>query len=111
MAHARQHPNLCPPSSFDRLPITRQFFKSDATKLTQMLSNMCSAVIIAVVVAVFSSTAAAAASFPPVWPYPAKFTNGSDSLFVDSVNFKFSSNVAQSDCTSFCPNTDTVNRY
>ena len=105
-----QHPNI-PPSSFSRLPITPQFFKSDATKLIQMLSNMCSTAIIAVVVAVFSSTAALALPFPPVWPYPAKFTNGSDSIFVDSVNFKFSSNVAQSECTSSCPNTDTVNCY
>jgi hypothetical protein len=54
--------------------------------------------IIAAVVAVFSSTAAAQGNFPPVWPYPAKFTNGSASLLVDSINFKFSSNLAQSDC-------------
>jgi hypothetical protein len=54
--------------------------------------------IIAAVVAVVASTAAAAGNFPPVWPYPAKFTSGATSLLVDSLNFKFSSNLAQSDC-------------
>jgi hypothetical protein len=45
----------------------------------------------------FISTGASS-NFPPIWPYPAKFTNGSASILVDSLNFKFFSNLAQTDC-------------
>ena len=62
-----------------------------------MLLKMHCVAVVAGVLAVFLSTASAV-NFPPIWPYPSKFTNGSASVLVDSVNFKFSSNLAQSDC-------------
>ena len=48
--------------------------------------------------AVGSCAVAAADNSPPIWPYPAKFSSGSTNLPVDSINFKFSSNQAPSDC-------------
>jgi hypothetical protein len=56
----------------------------------------CVAAVAAVLAVVLST--ASAGNFPPIWPYPSKFANGSASVLVDSVNFKFSSNLAQSDC-------------
>lgn len=56
----------------------------------------CVAAVVVVLAVVLST--ASAGNFPPIWPYPSKFANGSASVLVDSVNFKFSSNLAQSDC-------------
>ena len=61
--------------------------------------NMHSWILLTVLVAFAWSTAAAIdGNFPPIWPHPQKFTNGSASLPVDSMNFHFSSNFIQSDC-------------
>jgi hypothetical protein len=75
----------------------QRIFRNSPTSSAQMLSNTRCLAVIAVVFAAVSSTAAVG-NFPPIWPYPSKFTNGSASMVVDSANFKFSSNLAQSDC-------------
>jgi hypothetical protein len=63
-----------------------------------MLVMMRSFVIITALAAIVGSAAAVAGNFPPIWPYPQKFTNGSASLPIDSTNFHFSSNFVQHDC-------------
>jgi hypothetical protein len=84
------------------LPSRRLLFqrvlRNSPTSSAQMLSNTLCLAVVAVVFAAVSSTAAAVGNFPPIWPYPSNFTSGSASMVVDSVNFKFSSNLAQSDC-------------
>eukprot|EP00045_Choanoeca_perplexa_P018020 m.274610 g.274610 ORF g.274610 m.274610 type:complete len:647 (+) comp17690_c0_seq3:36-1976(+) len=41
-----------------------------------------------------------AVNFPPIWPMPAAFTNGSTTVVVDSVNFKFSATTTSKDLTA-----------
>ena len=55
-------------------------------------------ITIAFALAVGSYAVAAADNSPPIWPYPAQVSSGSTNLPVDSINFKFSSNQAPSDC-------------
>ena len=55
-------------------------------------------ITIAFALAVVSCAAAAADNSPPIWPYPSKFSSGTTNLPVESINFKFSSNQAPSDC-------------
>jgi hypothetical protein len=44
--------------------------------------------------------AAAAVNFPPIWPYPKSFNNGSATVLVDPASFKFTATTPSPDLTA-----------